>query len=163
MKKIVLISALAFVGLFAHAQSCDKLIADLKKGTLNGLKPTATQAMVTKKLPCSTGSTEDGSEFNCGGGLFFLKHDFFFYSGRDYIEFRAKFKGKLSIPVLGKLKDDAVKLLKMGKAVRTEQDEEDTYLFFKTRYGCVVLKITDDKVKAVAMHAKPAADVELCL
>ena len=163
MKKIILISTLAFVGLFAHAQSCDSLVANLKKGTLNGLKPTATQEMITEKLPCSTGSTEDGSDFNCGGGIFFLDHDFFFYSGKDYIEFRSKFNGKLSIPVLGKSKKDAVKLLKMGKAIRTQKDGEDTYLFFKTIYGCIVLKIQDDVVQTVAMHAKPAAAVKLCL
>ncbi len=163
MKKILFVLLACFLANAIMAQLCDKLVADLKKGTLNGLKPTATQEQVKAKLPCFTGDTEDGSDFNCGGGVFFLDNDFFFYTGRDYIELRTKFNGKLSIPVLGLTKAAAIKKLGMGRAVRTEKDEETQFLFFKTAYGCVRLNIVDGKVDQVAMHSMPAAEVELCL
>ncbi len=163
MKKLLFVLLVCFLGNAIMAQSCDKLVANLKKGTLNGLKPTATQEQVKEKLPCFTGDSEDGGDFNCGGGVFFLNNDFFCYTGRDYIEMRANFDGKLSIPVLGLTKAAAIKKLGMGKAVRTEKDGDTQYLFFKTAYGCVRLNIVDGKVYLVAMHSMPPAEVELCL
>lgn len=152
-----------FLGNALTAQSCDNLVVNLKKGTLNGLKPTAGQEQVKEKLPCFTGDSEDGGDFNCGGGVFFLNNDFFYYTGRDYIEMRSHFNGKLSIPVLGLTKAEAIKKLGMGKPVRTEKDGDTQYLFFKTAYGCIRLNIADGRVEQVAMHSMPAAKVKLCL
>jgi hypothetical protein len=163
MKKVLFVLLACFLGNAIMAQSCDKLVADLKKGTLNGLKPTATQEQAKEKLPCFTGDSEDGGAFNCGGGVFYLDHDFFFYTGNDYIEFRKNFKGKLSIPLLGLSKAAAVKKAAMGKAVRTEKEGNTEYVFLKTGYGCLMLQIQNAKVTKVAMYAKPAKDAELCL
>jgi hypothetical protein len=163
MKKMLFVLLACFFGHAIMAQSCDKLVADLKKGILNGLKPTASQEKVKEKLPCFTGDTEDYSDFNCGGGVFYLDHDFFFYSGNDYIEFRKNFKGKLSLPLLGLSKAAAIKKAAMGKAVRTQKEGKTEYIFLKTNYGCLMLKIEGSKVATVAMYAKPAKDAELCL
>lgn len=84
------------------AGSCDVLFCDFKKGTLNGLNGQASMDEVKRQLPCFTGETEEGSSYNCGGGVFYLDHTFFFYTGRDYIEIRKGFQGKSSIEVLGK-------------------------------------------------------------
>jgi hypothetical protein len=164
MKKLVTLSIFTLVCICSIAQNCDNIVVDLKKGTINKLKPTATQEEVKTALPCSTGDTEDGSEFNCGGGVFFLDNDFFFYTGKDYIELRKNFKGKLSASVLGLSKAAATAKLKMGKAIRTEKQEDGREdLFFKTTYGCISLQIEKGKVKAIAIHATTAKDVELCL
>jgi hypothetical protein len=163
MKKVLLIPVILFCSVSLAAQNCDMLLVNLKKGTINGLKPTATQEKVKEKLPCFTGDTEDGSNYNCGGGVFFLNHDFYFYTGNDYIELRSKFNGTVSAAVLGLTEEEAVKNLKMGKAVRVEKNETDRYLFFKTGYGCVVLTITGSSVKKIAMYQKPATKVSLCL
>lgn len=160
---MVFVLLACFLGNAMMAQSCDKLVADLKKGTLNGVKATATQEQVKQKLPCFTGESEDGGAFNCGGGVFYLDHDFFCYTGNDYIELRKNFKGKLSIPLLGLSKAAAVKKAGMGNAVRTEKEGNTEYVFLKTGYGCLMLKIEDGKVAKVAMYAKPAKDAELCL
>jgi hypothetical protein len=163
MKKIIFVMAISFWGAAAMAQACGNLVADLKKGTLNGLKPSASQEQVKAKLPCFTGDTEDGSDFNCGGGVFYLDNDFFFYTGNDYIEFRSKFDGKLSMPLLGLSKSAAVKKAGMGNAVRTEKEGNTEHVFLKTSYGCLVLKVEGGKVVRVSMYAKPAKDAELCL
>jgi hypothetical protein len=162
MKKLLFALLILFCS-SAFAQNCDNLVVDLKKGTINGLKPTATQEQIKQKLPCFTGESEDGGEFNCGGGVFFLDNDFYCYTGKDYVEVRKKFTGTLSIAVLGLGKAAAIKKLGMGKAVRTQTEDDATYLFFKTAYGCIVLKVADNKVEYIAMHSKPAAKVELCL
>lgn len=163
MKRLLmalLVLAMAQTGM---AQDCDNLVADLKKGTLNGVKPTASQSVIKKKFPCFTGDSEEGGDFNCGGGVFFLNHDFFCYTGEDYIEFRKKFAGKLSVPVLGLSQTEAVKQLKLGQAVRQVTHSGKTYVFLKTRYGCLVLTLEHDAVLKVGMYAKPAKAVELCL
>lgn len=164
MKKLLALLLFTFVIMCSFAQNCDNITVDLKKGTINKLKPTASQDEVKTTLPCSTGDTEDGSDFNCGGGVFFLDNDFFFYTGKDYVEFREKFKGKLSTPVLGLTKAAAIAKLKLGKAIRTlKQEDGRVDLFFKTTYGCVRLELAAGKVVTVAMHAAKAKDVELCL
>lgn len=163
MKRMLMILLIMAVAQTIMAQDCDNLVADLKKGTLNGVKPTASQAAIKEKLPCFTGDSEEGGPFNCGGGVFFLKHDFFCYTGGDYIEFRKNFNGKLSVPVLGLSQEEAVKNLKLGKAVRQEEHSGKTFVFLKTRYGCLVLTLEDDAVLKVGMYAKPAKAVKLCL
>lgn len=163
MKRMMMILLIMAVTQTIMAQDCDNLVADLKKGTLNGVKPTVSQSVIKEKFPCFTGDSEDGGDFNCGGGVFFLDHDFFCYTGKDYIEFRKNFNGKLSVPVLGLSQAAAVKKLAMGKAVRKVTDASDTYLFFKTSYGCLVLTLMEDRVMKVGMYAKPAKAVELCL
>ncbi len=171
MKKGFLSVIVLYFIMPGFSQNCDNLIADLKKGTLHGITPGDNMATIKSKLPCYTGETEEGEEINCGGGVFYLKHHFFCYSGRDYIEMRRKFTGKLSIPVFGLSKEQAIKVLAMGKAVRTvvpEEDEESDgskreFLFFNTSYGCLVLLFLNGKVDIVSMYNKPAADAVLCL
>ena len=66
---------------------------------------------------------------------YFFKQQFLFYTGRDYVEFREKFKGKLSVAVLGGAKSAAIAKLKLGKPIRTEKQEDGREaLFFKTTY-----------------------------
>ncbi len=163
MKKNLLFYILFLNVTAINAQDCPFLIADLKKGTINKLTPLVSQEQLKIKLPCFTGESEEGGPMNCGGGVFFLKHEVYFYTGRDYIEIRKGFAGKLSIPVLGLSKNAAIATLKMGKIIRTEIDDEDEYIFFKTGYGCLFLKLVDSKVVGIDISAKKAADVELCL
>ncbi len=164
MKKLIAISIFTFLFICSFAQDCDNIVVNLKKGTINKLKPIATQEEVKAALPCSTGDTEEGGEFNCGGGVFFLDNDFFFYTDTDYVEIRKKFKGKLSIPVLGLTKAAATAKLKMGKAIRIEKQADGREdIFFKTTYGCLRLELAKGKVVTVAIHASKAKDIELCL
>lgn len=62
---------------------------------------------VKEKFPFFTGATEDGAGYNCGGGVFFLDHDFYFYTGRDYLEIRNDFRAKASMSLLGETKAEA--------------------------------------------------------
>lgn len=163
MKQVIaLVTSWLLIG-HLYAQECDTVKVNLKRGTVNGLTLKASQENIKEKLPCFTGDTEDGSDYNCGGGVFFLENDFFFYSGRDYVEFREKFNGQLSVPVLGLTRAAAVKKLALGKPVRTQQNGDNQHVFFKTRYGCLRLRVEAGKVTLVAMHAQPVGKVVLCL
>ncbi len=164
MKLLLILLVIAFTAPFnLTAQNCDNIKVNLKKGTINKLKLTADQAKIKKQLPCFTGDTEDGSDYNCGGGVFYLDHGFCFYSGENYFEIRKQYKGTTSVPVLGLQKDQAIKNLKMGKPVRSEMNGDTEYLFFKTSYGCLWLKINEDIVTQIDLSANSAKDVILCL
>ena len=99
-------------------------MVNLKRGTVNKLKLTASQDEVKAALPFSSGDTGEGSDFNCGGGVFFLTNSFFFYTGKDHVEFREKFKGKLSVAVLGVAKSVAIAKLKLGKPMYAVKAKE---------------------------------------
>lgn len=112
-------------------------------------------------MPCATGDTPDGSGFNCGGGVFFGKDQFYFYSGKDYVNIRKGFTGTLSIPLLGKTEAEAANLL--GQSDRTETPDSRRFLFYKRKYGSLVIKISNDKVDEVFMYNAAPTDVKLCL
>lgn len=147
-----------------HAQSaedCTTIRIDLTKGTVNKLKLNASQQTIKAKLNCFTGDTPDGSTYNCGGGVFYGRDQFYFYSGRDYVNARKGFTGTLSIPVLEKSATEALALL--GEPVRTEKAGERLFYFFKRKYGSLVIKVENDKVSEVFMYNVASAEVKLCL
>lgn len=142
---------------------CDDIMVDTAGGTLNGLPPTASQAEVMAQFPCMTGDTVDGAEFNCGGGVFYLNHDFYGYTGRDYWEVRSRFKGRTDVPVLGESRASLEKTF--GKPARVQEHRSDTYLFFAKPWGTLVVKLgsegTATKLSMFANKSHPK--VELCL
>lgn len=143
------------------SKGCKNLEADLKKGTLNGVSPAASMKEVKSKLPCFTGdSSEEDSIMNCGGGVFYLNHDFFFYTGRNYIEIRKNFKGKLSAETLNQPWSKVHTA--MGEPDRQELQRDVFYYFYDTDYGCLRFNVVSGNVIIVAMHAQPSEQVDLC-
>jgi len=140
---------------------CAKLNVNLKKGELNGLKPTASQEKIREVFPCFTGSSEERSIFNCGGGVFFLDHDFYFYTGRDFLEIRDDFNGRIKGEWMGMslftLTTD------FGNPVREEKLGNKEIYFFETKYGCVRFILVNDKIVEIGIHYQPADKVELCM
>lgn len=141
------------------------IFLDLEKGTLDGMKPTASQREVKEKFPNFTGDTEDGSRFNCGGGVFFLDDDFYFYTGRDYIEVRKNFTGEISTNVLGKTKEEVEHIL--GKPKQkitnpTNQQDASNYFFYKKNYGTLAIGFEGDICEDIFVSAKKANDIKIC-
>lgn len=161
MKYIVLMLVGISIAQIAMGRQCGEIKVDLKKGTVNKLKLNASQQAIKKKMPCATGDTPDGSDFNCGGGVFFGKDQFYFYSGRDYVNIRKGFTGSLSMPVLEKTEAEVTGLL--GQPDHTETPGKRRFIFYKRNYGSLVLKINGDKVDEVFMYSVAPADVKLCL
>lgn len=90
---------------------CDGFVFDANRGTLNGLPPSATQYDIKQALPCYTGETEEGSPYNSGGGVFFVNHDFYFYTHADLIEVRSRFAGRETVPLLRGTRDSVIRQL----------------------------------------------------
>ncbi len=141
------------------SKPCKAIIANLTSGTVNGVKPAATMAEVKKKLPCFTGDTEEGGAFNCGGGVFYLNNDIYFYTGRDYIEIRSNFKGKTTPSVLGVYRDE----------LKSKLGEPDVVLeggrvwLYKRPFGTLRINFNaDDLCIEIGLHSVPPAEVQLC-
>lgn len=145
--------------------SCNHLYFDLEKGTLNGIKLEAAQAEIKKALPCFTGDTPDGVEYNCGGGVFYLDHHVFFYSGQDYIEVRNGFTGELSIDVMGKSPQQVIKELGdpgRRESVRKWDGTQRVHYFYPKSYGCLSMVFVDNELVKIAAHRSNINETQLC-
>ena len=140
-------------------KACKKIQANLISGTVNGVKPTALMEAVKKKLPCFTGESEENDFANCGGGVFYLNDDIYFYTGRDYIEIREKFTGKTEPSLLGTYRDEVKSIL----GVADKEIDGGRVLIYKKTYGALrVVFNMDDKCVEIGIHAVAPADVQLC-
>jgi hypothetical protein len=163
MKKTTALLVFLVMTLIGNGQDCTSIHVDLLKGTINGLLPSASQEEVKKKLPCFGASTPDGSKENCGGGVFFAKQGFFFYTGKDNINIRKGFAGTISIDLMGKTEADAIVLLGKPEGDITD-DDGARFVFFKRSWGCIVIGFDDDKkVDEIFIYATPPEQVDLCV
>ncbi len=162
MPKLILFYLLLLIIPAAKAQNCDNLFVDIDKGTLNDLSVTTSPDEVKKKFPCFTGQTKDGSAENCGGGVFYSRHNFYFYTGKDNINIRKGFTGKCSIEIFGKTDAQLIELF--GKPEGEIKDDEGArYLYFKRSYGCIVIEIKAGKAEEFFMYGLPADEIDLCV
>jgi hypothetical protein len=158
----VLLFFFAAASIMAQNGRCGEIYVDVKKGTINKLKPTSTMEKIQEDLPCFTGVTQEDEGYNCGGGVFFINNDFYAYTGRDYWEIRGKFKGNWSHKLLGLKPADFE--FRYGEPVRQETIPGYNVQFFKMKYGClrVQYSTTTGKSEEIGIHYLPAAKVELC-
>jgi hypothetical protein len=141
------------------ATGCDNIIADLVTGRVNGLKPTASMSSVKKKLPCFTGESTEGGNVNCGGGVFYLNNDIYFYTGRNYIELRDKFSGHTEPQLLGINRKDIT--TKLG--VADIEIDGGRVLIFKKPYGSLRLLFNmDGRCIEIGIHSSSPEKVQLC-
>ena len=135
-------------------------------GKLNGLDSKADRAAIKRALPCFTGETPDGKkiggiEANCGGGVFFTRDHFYFYTGRDYIEVRTGFKGKVGGDLLGASRKTVEG--EVGTPNRVEKVAPRTIALYAMTYGTLAVTYDQDgKAIALAAHSTPAQDIKLC-
>lgn len=168
MKNTIFILLIALTGLFItnckttktqkFPTDCTTLQLDIKKGVLNGVKPTATQEEVKKAFSCFTGETEEGVDFNCGGGIFFLDHDFYFYTYRDYLEVREQFPPEGMQPgIMGVPEEKVIEIFGEPQL----KPDEYTYLY-EMPYGTLRIEFTYGTVGEIGIHYIYINDIELC-
>ncbi len=136
---------------------CDALVLDLREGTLNGLAPTASMDAVKAQFPCFTGESAEGDPvMNFGGGVFFIDHDFFAYTFRDYIEVRPNFAGQTVPTVLGE--PLSVAEAAFGSPARVDEGAS----LFDMPYGCLRAETAaDGTVQELGIHAQSCATLEI--
>ncbi|HEX6179712.1 MAG TPA: hypothetical protein VFZ47_00625, partial [Chitinophagaceae bacterium] len=83
--------------------------------------------------------------------------DIYFYTNRDYIEIGPKFKGKLSVPLIGAKRGSLFN--KLGNPVM----KDATWDAYQTNYGTLVLHYdAAGKVKLIQMSTLGTNTLSLC-
>jgi hypothetical protein len=112
---------------------CPDIYVDVLNGTVNDLKPSATQVEIKDKFPCFTSAEDETADAKCGGGVFFKDKDLYFYTKRDYAEVGPKFIGKTSIPILGTKRNSLFSKLGNPKI------KDDLWDAYEMQYGTLIL------------------------
>jgi hypothetical protein len=137
--------------------TCPSFVVDILNGNVNAVKPDFTAGEIKEKFPCFTGSEETGTSAKCGAGVFYKDKDLYFYTQRSYVEIGEKFKGKLSIPLMGAARNGLFKWLGNPKI------KDDTWDAFEMSYGTLVLHYNSaGKVKLIQFSNKGTDTLSLC-
>lgn len=162
MKKIVLLCVLLHLIINVNAQLktttvCPTFTVDILDGKVNDVLPTYTVGQIKQKLPCFTSAEEESATAKCGGGVFYKDRDIYFYTSRDYVEIGPKFKGKLSLPLMGASRTGLFKMLGLPKIKDVSWDA------FTTSYGILILYYTKaNKVNKIQFSSQSAETIKLC-
>lgn len=135
---------------------CPAFTIDILDGKVNELYPSSTTGEIKSKLPCFSSTEEETAGAKCGGGVFYKDKDIFFYTGRDYVEIGEKFKGKLSIPLMGASRNNLFKWLGHPKIKDLNWDA------FQMAYGTLVLYYKGGKVSKLQFSTKSSETLSLC-
>jgi hypothetical protein len=157
-------TCLALLGLFIATASMGQLKAkvicppfevDILEGKVNDMKATIGAGELKNKFPCFTKTTNDSAK--CGEAIYFKDKDIIFYTGRDYVEIGEKFKGKISLPLIGASRGSLFKWLGHPKI------KDDTWDAFQTAYGTLVLHYNKaNKVRLLQFSTRDTGNLTLC-
>ncbi|MDF2191861.1 hypothetical protein [Paraflavitalea sp. CAU 1676] len=147
--------SLSSIGQLKAKVICPAFDVDILEGKVNTYKATAGAGEIKAKFPCFTSATTDSAK--CGEAIYFKDKDITFYTSRDYIEIGEKFKGKLSVPLIGASRGSLFKVLGHPKM------KDDTWDAFQTAYGTLVLHYNKaNKVKLIQFSTKDTNTLSLC-
>jgi hypothetical protein len=136
---------------------CPGFIVDILNGNVNAVKANFTLEEIKEKFPCFTSTEDAGTTSKCGAGVFYKDKDLYFFTQRSYIEIGEKFKGKLSIPLLGASRNSLFKWLGNPKI------KDDTWDAFEMAYGTLVIHYNSlGKVKFIQFSNKSTDTLSLC-
>jgi hypothetical protein len=161
MKSAILLCCL-FLALNGFSQlktttACPVFTVDILGGKVNGLEPDLTQGQIKKALPCVSSEEPETASSKCGGLLAYKDRDITFYTGRNYIEIGPKFKGKLSLPLMGASRTGLFKWLGHPAIKDVSWDA------YSTQYGVLILYYTKaNKVNKIQLSTESSATINLC-
>jgi hypothetical protein len=161
MKALPLMTLALLIASGAHAQlktttACPTFAVDILYGRVNELYPSSTNGEIKGKLPCFSSTEDEKATSACGGNVFYKDRDIYFYTGRDYIEIREKFKGTLSVPLMGAARTGLFKWLGHPKIKDANWDA------FQMQYGTLVLYYRGGKVNKIQFSTKTTDAISLC-
>jgi hypothetical protein len=162
MKRLVLVFVSMVIITTMKAQLkttvvCPVFNVDILDGKVNDMRINYTVDQIKGKLPCFTSFEEESATAKCGGGVFYKDRDVYFYTGRDYIEIGPKFKGKLSIPLMGASRTGLFKWLGNAKLKDVNFD------VYSTSYGILILYFTKaNKVNKIQFSNQSTETIKLC-
>ena len=136
---------------------CPTMVVDILEGNINGIEPNFSSADIKKAFPCFSAEEPDGTAAACGGLISYKDKDIYFYTTKAYIEIREKFKGKLSVPLMGAARSSLFKLLGYPKIKDVNWDA------FQTKYGILILHYNKaSKINLIQFSKKTTDTIQLC-
>lgn len=162
MKRLIALAGLLCLSLIVIGQlktssPCAGFTVDILDGKVNDILPTYTVDQIKGKLPCFTTAEQESSSAKCGGGVFYKDRDIYFYTSRDYVEIGPKFKGRLSIPLMGANRGVLFKWLGHPKI------KEPAWDAYTTSYGTLILYYTKaNKVNKIQFSSLGTESIQLC-
>ena len=163
MKSLLLLPALlCFVVMHAQLKTstqnqCGIITVDILDGKVSGVESNFTPGEIKKKLPCFTAEEAENSSSKCGGLISFKDKDLYFYTGRNYVEIGEKFKGKLSLPLMGAGRNNLFKWLGNAQLKDTNWDA------YQTNYGILILYFNKaNKVNKIRFSTETINTINLC-
>jgi len=160
MKNILLpfLCIVVFLPLNAQLKTkpvCSDFVVDVLDGKINGVHPDFTTEQIKTKLPCFT--NEEPATSKCGSAIYYKDRDVVFFTGREYVEIGPKFKGKLSVPLMGGKRGSFFKVLGNPKL------KDPSWDAYETQYGCLILYYNSaSKVRMIRFSTKTTEDIHLC-
>ena len=137
--------------------SCPDFEVDVLDGKVNGIKADYPNDRIKNQLPCFSSSVEGKDSSKCGTSVFYKDRDIYFYTERDYIEIGPKFKGKLSVPLMGAQRKNLFNWLANPKM------KDDKWEAYQTNYGILVLHFdASNKVNLIQMSTQSTETLILC-
>lgn len=163
MKTLFFLAGMLSIGT-VHAQlktsaqsQCGTIVVDILDGKVAGLKANVIPGEIKRKFPCITSEEPEDKSSKCGGLISIKDRDIYFYTGRDYVEIREKFKGKLSIPIMGANRNSLFKWLGNAKIKDTNWDA------YSTSYGTLILYFNKaNKVNKIQFSTESTETINLC-
>lgn len=164
MRYLIFILVFCFAALITKAQLKAKadcstfvLTVDILDGKVNGMRPNISLEELKVKLSCSTSVEPEGTTSRCGAGIFYKDRDFSFYTDRDYVEIGEKFKGKLSIPLMGMARNGLFSVLGNPKI------KDATWDAYQMSYGILVVHFNkSNKINKVQFSTRSEDLLSLC-
>ena len=136
---------------------CPEMTVNILEGNVNGIEPNHSAAIIKKEFPCYTSEAPEADSSRCGGILSYQDKDIYFYTGRDYIQVGPKFKGKLSLPLMGAARNSLFRTLGHPTIKDVSWDA------FQTQYGILILHYSSaGKVNLIQISKKSAETIKLC-
>jgi hypothetical protein len=138
--------------------TCPPIEVDIMNGKVNGeVKASFIVAEIKARIPCFTSAEEESATAKCGGGVYYKDKDISFYTERDYIEIGPKFKGKLSLPVMGAPRNGMFKWF--GNVAMKDANWDA----FQMSYGTLILYYTAaGKVNKILLSTRGTDTIKLC-
>ena len=161
MKKAFTIAAILIASVAAAqlktTSICPEFYIDILDGRIGELDPRSTIGQIKSKFPCFTRIENESDSAWCGGGIFYKDRDFYFYTGRDYVEIGPAFKGKLSLPLMGAARGSFFKTL--GNPMIKDLNWDA----YQTAYGILLLYFNkSNKVNKIRFSTEKAGSIRLC-
>jgi hypothetical protein len=136
---------------------CGTLVVDILDGKVNGVKANFTPGEIKKKLPCFTSEEPESSTAKCGGLIAYKDQDIYFYTARNYVEIGEKFKGRLTVPLMGAARNGLFKYLGNPKMKDTNWDA------YQSNYGIIILYFNKaNKVNKIRFSTETTDTINLC-